>query len=67
LSANLTLPGLWKVPRDAVLSRGIFEKRHPEGEFPRVVKALLEAGSPLKGVKYPPGEAAVDEVLRAFI
>ena len=33
-------------------------KRHPEGEFARVVKALLEAGSPLKGVKYPTGHAA---------
>jgi hypothetical protein len=43
------------------------EKRHPKGEFPRVVKALLEAGSPLKGVRYPTGDAAVDEVLRAFI
>ena len=45
----------------------LVEKRHPEGEFPRVVKALLEAGSPLKGVKYPTGDAAVDDVLRAFI
>jgi hypothetical protein len=28
------------------------------------VKALVEAGSPLKGVEYPTGHAAVDEVLR---
>lgn len=33
----------------------------PEG----VVKTLLEAGSQLDGVKYPTGDAAVDEVLRA--
>ena len=45
----------------------LVEKRHPEGEFARVVKALLEAGSPLKGVKYPTGDAAVDEILRAYI
>jgi hypothetical protein len=45
----------------------LVEKRHPEGEFARVVKALLEAGSPLEGVKYPTGDAAVDEVLHAYI
>ena len=45
----------------------LVEKRHPEGEFARVIKALLEAGSPLKGLKYPTGDAAVDEVLRAYI
>jgi hypothetical protein len=45
----------------------LVEKRHPEGEFPRVVKALLEAGSPLKDVKYPTGDVTVDDVLRAFI
>jgi hypothetical protein len=28
-----------------------------------VVKALVEAGSQLKGVEYPTGHAAVDEVL----
>ena len=45
----------------------LVEKRHPEGEFARVIKALLEAGSPLKGVKYPTGDAAVDEILHAYI
>ena len=45
----------------------LVEKRHPEGEFARVVKALLKAGSPLEGVKYPTGDAAVDEVLHAYI
>jgi ankyrin repeat protein len=44
----------------------LVEKRHPEGEFARVVKALLEAGSPLNGVKYPTGDGAVDEILRAY-
>ena len=42
-------------------------KRHPEGEFTRVVQALLEAGSPVKGVKYPTGHAGVDEVLCAYV
>lgn len=45
----------------------LVEKRHPEGDFPRVIKALLEAGSPVKGVEYPTGDTAVDEVLRAYI
>ena len=33
----------------------------------RVVKALLEAGSPLEAVEYPTGDEAVDEVLCAYI
>jgi len=41
------------------------EKRHPEGEFARVVKALLDAGSPLDPGMYPTGDAAVDEVLKS--
>ena len=45
----------------------LVEKRHPEGEFARVVKALLGAGSPLKGTEYPTGDEAVDEVLRAYL
>jgi len=28
---------------------------------------LLQAGSPLEDVKYPTGNAAKDEVLRAFV
>jgi hypothetical protein len=43
------------------------EKRHPEGEFARVTKSLLEAGSSLTDIKYPTGDAAVDEVLRRYI
>jgi ankyrin repeat protein len=43
----------------------LVEKRHPEGEFARVVKALLDAGSPLDGVEYPTGDAEVDQVLGA--
>ena len=43
----------------------LLEKRHPEGEFAPVIQALLGAGSPLAGVEYPTGHAAVDEVLHA--
>ena len=45
----------------------LVEKRHPEGEFARVVKALLEAGSPLNNVSYPTGDAVLDEVLHEYI
>ena len=45
----------------------LVEKRHPEGEFARVVRALLEAGSPVKDIPYPTGDAAVDEVLQAYV
>jgi ankyrin repeat protein len=45
----------------------LVEKRHPEGEFTRVIKALLNAGSPLTGVKYPTDDAALDEVLQAYV
>jgi hypothetical protein len=45
----------------------LVEKRHPEGQFARVVKALLEAGSPLGDVEYPTGDASVDEVLHTYL
>jgi len=45
----------------------LVEKRHPEGEFARVVKALLAAGSPMSDVKYPTGDAVLDEVLSEYI
>jgi ankyrin repeat protein len=57
-------PAFAATPLGYALHDCLVEKRHPEGEFARVVKALVEAGSPLKGVEYPTGHAAVDEVLR---
>ena len=54
-------------PLEYALHDCLVEKRHPEGEFARVIKALLTAGSPLKGVNYPTGDAAVDEALRPYI
>ena len=53
-------------PLEYALYDCLVEKRHPDGEFARVVKALLEAGSPLKGVEYPTGDRAVDQVLCAY-
>ena len=39
------------------------EKRHPEGEFGRVVKSLLDAGSPFDALEYPTGDAQIDDIL----
>jgi len=60
-------PGHDATPLAWALYDCLVEKRHPGAEFARVVKALLEAGSPLKGVEYPTGDAAVDDVLHAYI
>lgn len=59
-------PGYNSTPLGYALHDCLVEKRHPEGEFPRVVKALLEAGASTSDVKYPTGDAALDEVLRKY-
>jgi Ankyrin repeats (many copies)/Ankyrin repeat len=60
-------PGYDATPLGYALHDCLVEKRHPEGEFARVIQMLLDAGSPVNGVKYPTGDAAVDEVLRAYV
>jgi hypothetical protein len=60
-------PSFDATPLEYALHDCLVEKRHPEGEFARVVKALVEAGSPLTGMKYPTGHLAVDEVLRPYL
>ncbi len=60
-------PAYDATPLGYALHDCLVAKRHPEGEFARVIKALLEAGSPLKGVQYPTGNAELDEVLRPHI
>ena len=60
-------PAYDATPLGYALHDCLVEKRHPEGEFARVIQALLKAGSSLQGVKYPTGDAAVDEVLHAYI
>ena len=64
---NIRDPGYNSTPLGYALHDCLVEKRHPEGEFARVVKALLEAGSPLEGVKYPTGDSALDQVLHPYI
>ena len=60
-------PGYDATPLGYALHDCLVAKRHPEGEFPRVVNALLQAGSSLQGVQFPTGHPGVDEVLRAYI
>jgi hypothetical protein len=60
-------PAFDATPLGYALHDCLVEKRHPEGEFVRVVKALLEAGSPVRGVKHPTGDAGIDEVLRPYM
>ena len=45
----------------------VVARRHPEGEFAKVVEALLRAGSPLDLTHYPSGDAGVDAVIARFV
>jgi ankyrin repeat protein len=45
----------------------IVEKRHPEGDFGRVVKSLIDAGSPWNRIGYPTGDARIDDILRPLM
>jgi ankyrin repeat protein len=43
------------------------EKRHPEGDFGRAVKSLLDAGSPWDALEYPTGDMRIDEALEPLM
>jgi ankyrin repeat protein len=64
---NIRDPRYAATPLQYALYDCLVEKRHPEGEFARVIQLLLEAGSSVTGVQYPTGDAAIDEVLHAYI
>jgi hypothetical protein len=64
---NLRDPRYDATPLQYALYDCLIEKRHPEAEFARVIKLLLEAGNPVEGIKYPTGDAAIDEVLRPYM
>jgi ankyrin repeat protein len=55
-------PGFHSTPLGYALYDCLFEKRHPEGEFGRVVRSLVEAGSPWDPFNYPTGDAQLDDV-----
>jgi ankyrin repeat protein len=55
-------PTFHSTPLGFALHDCLIEKRHPEGEFGRVVKSLIAAGSPWDAFIYPTGDARLDEV-----
>jgi ankyrin repeat protein len=57
-------PGYGSTPLGYAIHDCVVEKRHPEGEFARVTKALVEAGSPWEALEFPYGDAQIDDVLR---
>lgn len=57
-------PGYNSTPLGYAVHDCLVEKRHPEGEFARVIRALIDAGSPWNALWYPTGQADVDEVLK---
>lgn len=60
-------PGYNATPLGFAIHDCIVEKRHPEGEFGRVVKSLIDAGSPWDPSIYPTGDPRIDEVLKPLV
>ena len=60
-------PRYHATPLGFALHDCLVEKRHPEGEFSRVVKSLIEAGSPWDAFDYPTGDARLDEVFMEYL
>jgi ankyrin repeat protein len=63
---DLVDPGYNSTPLGYALYDCLTEKRHPEGDFARVVESLLKAGSPWDRSIYPTGDSRIDEVLGQF-
>ncbi|MBX3747540.1 MAG: ankyrin repeat domain-containing protein [Verrucomicrobiae bacterium] len=60
-------PGYHATALGYALHSHLVAKRHPEGDFPRVVRLLLEAGVPLDKHQYPTGDPDLDEVIKAHL
>lgn len=63
---DLVDPGHNSTPLGYAIYDCLVEKRHPEGDFPRVVESLLRAGSPWDPSKFPTGDERLDRVLSRF-
>ncbi len=63
---DLVDPRYKATPLGYALHDCLVEKRHPEGDFARVVELLLKAGSPWDASTYPTGDERIDEVLSRF-
>jgi ankyrin repeat protein len=56
-------PTFQSTPLGFAIYDATVEKRHPEGDFGRVAKSLIDAGSPWDALDYPTGDAGIDAVL----
>lgn len=63
---NLVDPRYNSTPLGYAFHDCLVEKRHPEGDFARVVESLLKAGSSWDSSIYPTGDQGIDEVLSRF-
>ena len=63
---DLVDPRYKATPLGYALHDCLVEKRHPEGDFARVIELLLEAGSPWDPSAFPTGDARIDEVFSKF-
>jgi ankyrin repeat protein len=60
-------PVFHSTPLGFALYDCLVEKRHPEGEFGRVVKSLIEAGSPWDALEYLTGDMRLDDVFMEYL
>jgi ankyrin repeat protein len=64
---DLVDPRFESTPLGFAMYDCLVEKRHPEGEFGRVAKSLIEAGSPWDALSYPTGDARLDDVFMEYL
>jgi ankyrin repeat protein len=64
---DLVDPAFGSTPLGFAMYDCLYEKRHPEGEFGRVAKSLIEAGSPWDALEYPTGDARLDDVFMEYL
>ncbi len=60
-------PAFGSTPLGFAMYDCLVEKRHPEGQFGRVAKSLIEAGSPWEPLEYETGDARLDDVFMEYL
>jgi ankyrin repeat protein len=64
---DLVDPRFESTPLGFAMYDCLIEKRHPEGEFGRVAKSLIDAGSRWDPLNYPTGDARLDDVFMEYL
>jgi len=59
-------PGYKATPLQWAAHCCLVEKRHPDGDYGRVARALLKAGAPYQDIEYPTGDLRLDDALRPY-